>query len=66
MMNVYLKDYPIMYKSDIKIVEKLQKLTNTETFWDDVRKLTKRIHSDRYISRWQIYAEIRFNILTKG
>ena len=66
MMNVYLKDYPIMYKSDIKIVEKLQKLTNLETFWDDVRKLTKRIYSDRYISRWQIYAEIRFNILTKG
>lgn len=66
MENDYRGHYPIMYKSDIKIVDKLQTLTNIETFWDDVRRLTKRIHSDRYLRHWQAYAEIRFNILMKG
>lgn len=49
---------------DYSKIEKLNKLTNPETFWDDARKLTKNVHSDHAIHRWQILAEVRYAILT--
>lgn len=49
-----------MEKSDFKKIEKLSKLNNINTFWDDVRKLTKNITSDHSIKRWQCLAEQRF------
>ena len=47
-------------KNDIARIEKLNTLTNPKTFWDDVRKFTKKVYSDHSISRWQGLAEIRY------
>lgn len=44
-------------------IDKLNKLTNINTFWDDVRKLTKNVTSDHSIGRWQCLSEIRYNEL---
>lgn len=49
--------------SDIKRIDKLNALTNPDTFWDNVRKLTKNIHSDHVIGIWQNLAEVRYNEL---
>lgn len=45
---------------DFKRINRLNKLTNPKTFWGDVRKITKRITTDRAIRRWQTLAEIRY------
>lgn len=48
-----------MEARDVSRIEKLWSLTDKETFYEDVRKLTKRITSDHGIRRWQILADIR-------
>jgi len=55
-----------MSKTERKIADKLNTLTNIDTFWNDVRKFTKSVHSDRAIELWQVYSEIRFNELITG
>ena len=50
-------------KRDINKIDKLNALNNKDTFWDDVRKLTKRVYSDSSIKSWQRLAEIRYNEL---
>lgn len=52
-----------MERRDFARIEKLNKLTNLETFWGDVRKLTKRTTSDHVISRWQVLAEAKYNLM---
>lgn len=52
-------------RRDIPRIFKLNELTNKATFWNDVRKLTKNVHSCHAINRWQILAEGRFEELTK-
>ena len=52
-----------MEKHDFSKIDKLNKLNNINTFWNDVRKLTKNVHSDHSLSRWQILAEARFREL---
>lgn len=47
-------------------IDKLNALHNVDTFWDDVRKFTRYIHSDHSIGRWQCLAENRFEELMKG
>ena len=54
-----LEDY-VIEKNDYYKIKKLRTLHNVETFWDDVRKLTKNVYSDHSLSRWQILAEARF------
>lgn len=51
---------------DCSKIDKLNKLTNKETFWDDVRKLTRSVTSDHSIHRWQCLAEKRFDELITG
>lgn len=34
-----------------------------DTFWNDVRKMTRNVHSDHVIGIWQCLAEVRFNEL---
>lgn len=53
-------------KRDIIKIDKLNKLTNEATFWDDVRKLTKGVTSDHNLGRWECLAEYRFNEITGG
>ena len=48
---------------DFGRIDKLNKLTDVDTFWDDVRKMTRNITSDHSLGRWQILAEIRFREL---
>lgn len=50
-------------KTEERIIEKLNSLNNTDTFWDDVRKMTKNIHSDRAIRSWEWLSEKRYNEL---
>ena len=50
---------PIEYH-DISKIKKLNTLNNINTFWDDVRKLTRYITSDHSIRRWEILSEIRY------
>ena len=52
-------------KRDYGRIDKLNKLTDINTFWDDVRKLTKNISSDHTIRLWQGLAEIRYEELEK-
>jgi hypothetical protein len=52
-----------MEKHDISRIDKLNKLNNINTFWDDIRKLTKNIKSDHSIKRWQCLADNRYNEL---
>lgn len=56
-------DYAIE-KRDISKIDKLNTLTNKETFWNDVRKFTKNVTSDHSIGRWQCLAEARWQELT--
>jgi hypothetical protein len=52
-------------KRDYAKIDKLNALTNLETFWDDVRKLTRNVTSDHSIHSWQCLAEQRYaEILT--
>lgn len=48
-------------RRDFKRIEKLNKLNNKQTFWDDVRKLAKG--GDHTLSRWQCLAEERYKEL---
>lgn len=48
---------------DISKIDKLNALNNINTYWDDVRKLTRTVKSEHAIHRWQCLAEIRFNEL---
>ena len=56
-MNYY--DYAIE-KRDLAKIDKLNTLTNKETFWNDVGKFTKNVTSDHSIGRWQCLAECRW------
>ena len=55
-----------MTKAERTIAEKLNTLTDVRTFWDDVRKLTAKIRSDKSLSMWQSLAEIRCDELRTG
>ena len=50
----------IMEKRDIARITKLNTLTDTNTFWGDVKKLTKNTTSDHALNRWQVLAEARY------
>lgn len=50
-------------KRDYTKIDKLNTLTNKDTFWDDVRKFTKNVTSDHSIKRWQCLAEQRWQEL---
>lgn len=58
-----MENLPILEFNDINRIKKLMLLNNIDTFWDDVRKLTKRITSDHAIKRWQHLAELRYKML---
>ena len=53
-----------MRKSDYGKIDKLNKLYNVQTYWDDVRKLTKNVRSDSSLGSWQRLAELRFRELS--
>lgn len=53
-------------KRDCARIDKLNKLTNAETFYDDVRKLVKNVKSDHGIKSWQALADQRYAELTTG
>ena len=48
-------------KHDIKRIDKLERLTNPITFWNDVRKLVKNVQSARALHRWQCLADQRYS-----
>lgn len=53
------------YRSALEVrdyarIDKLNKLTNKETFFDDVRKMVRNVTSDHTIKRWQCLAEQRY------
>lgn len=62
-MKKYMEN---MNSQEISKAEKLNRLTNPDTFWDDVRKFTANVHSDHALSQWQWIAEIRYNELITG
>lgn len=53
-------------RGDYNKIEKLNSLSDIKTFWNDVRKLTKNIHKDHALSRWQCLSEIRYWELQHG
>jgi hypothetical protein len=53
----------VIEAGDVRKIEKLNALANKETFWDDVRKLCRRVTSDHSIRRWQCLSEIRYREL---
>ena len=52
--------------ADYKRIEKLAELNNIETFYDDVRRLTRRVYSDHSINRWEHLSELRYEELKRG
>ena len=48
-------------RTECKRIDKLNALNNPVTFWDDVRKFTKNVHSDHVIHSWEYLSEIRYN-----
>lgn len=55
--------YYAFNKRETNIVDKLNNLNNVKTFWDDVRRLTLRIYSDRSLRSWERLAEKRYEEL---
>lgn len=53
-------------RQEMRRIDKLNQLTNINTFWDDVRRLTKNVNSDHTIKSWQCLAEVRFEELIKA
>ena len=51
--------------TDMKRIDKLNKLTNKETFWSEVGKLTKNITSRIAYNSWMLLAKIRYEELEK-
>lgn len=43
--------------------QKLNVLKDINTFWDDVRKMTKHVTSDHALNQWQLLAENRYEQL---
>lgn len=52
-----------MSAANRRIAEKLNTLTDVNTFWEEVRKMTAKIKSDKTLSMWTAYADIRFDEL---
>lgn len=55
----------IFEAKDYGRVEKLLKLNNPATFWDDVRRLVRNVKSDHAINRWEHLAGLRYKELTE-
>lgn len=53
-------EYYVVENADYAKIKKLNMLHNEETFWDDVRRLTRNVRSDHSLRRWSILAEARF------
>lgn len=49
--------------SDMKRIDKLNKMTNHETFWSEIDNLTKNLVSLSAINSWNMLAEIRYKEL---
>ena len=45
-------------------MDKLMTLRDPNTFWDDVRKLTRRVRSDKSLREWEICADNWYEYLT--
>lgn len=61
-----LKRLDYMTATEKKIAEKLNALTDVKSFWDDVRKMTAKVKSDRTLSTWTAWADIRYDELRTG
>lgn len=53
----------VIEKRDIAKIDKLNTLTDVNTFWEDVRKFTRNVTSDHSIGRWQCLAQVRYREL---
>ncbi len=60
------KRLEFMTAAEKRIAEKLNTLTNINTFWEDVRKFTAKIKSDKTLSIWQAWSDIRYDELRTG
>lgn len=52
--------------TECKRIDKLNALKNPVTFWDNVRKLTKNVHSDHVMHSWESLSDQRFDELLTG
>ena len=59
-------EYYACERADYAKIKKLRSLKNIDTFWDDVRKFTRRVYSDHSLSRWLCLAEARYGELTEA
>ena len=57
-------DYAIE-RYDYNRIDRLNTLIKLDTYWKDVKKLTRNVTSDHAIGRWQCLAEVRFEELKK-
>lgn len=55
----------VMERRDIGRITKLNTLTDPNTFWVDVKKITRNTHGDHALGRWQVLAEIRYEEISK-
>lgn len=57
-------DYAIE-RHDYNRIDRLNTLIKLDTYWKDVKKLTRNVTSDHAIGRWQCLADARFEELKK-
>ena len=60
-----MKYYVALEVRDYAKIDKLNNLTDINTYWEDVCKLTKQVKSDHSLGRWQALAEIRYSELAR-
>lgn len=53
-------------KRESAIAEKLNSLSDKETFWDDVRKFTAKVHSDAVLHIWEWLSDQRYAEILTG
>lgn len=53
-------------KKESAIAEKLNSLSDKETFWDDVRKFTAKVHSDAVLHVWEWLSDRRYAEILTG
>lgn len=59
------EDYAIE-KLDVGRIDKLNALTNPDTFWNDYKSMTKNVRGEHALSRWKDLADARYAQLREG
>lgn len=55
----------ITERTDITRIEQLERLTNKDTYWEDVTRLCRKVTGKHALERWKTLSEQRYEELCK-